>query len=32
MGVLWWSLIMLCLTLVIGYSYRFIQLKAAKAG
>ena len=31
MGVLWWVLILLCLTLTIGYTYRFIQLKTIKA-
>lgn len=31
MGVLWWVLILLCLTLVIGYVYRFIQRKTIKS-
>jgi hypothetical protein len=31
MGVLWWSLLLLCLTLGVGYLYRFMQRKTAGA-
>jgi hypothetical protein len=30
MGVLWWALLLTCATLLLGYAYRFIQLKTIR--